>query len=148
MIEALLIQQLSSLLAPALPYLMGAATIAGKKAADSLGGKIGDEAWSKAQHVWDKLRPWAEKKPEVAKALKEVAENADDPIYTAILPLNLKKLLEEMPTQTVNEIRNIVIQAKSESRITTADRGGVAIGGDVSGGMITAAYHSYDNKSE
>jgi hypothetical protein len=149
MIEALLLQQLSTLLAPALPYLMGPAAVAGQKAVEAVGGKIGEEAWKKAQQVWDKLQPWVNKKPEVSNALKEVADNANDPVYTNTLPLNLKKLLEDMPPEAVSEIRNIVIsQTKSESRVTTADRGGVAIGGDISGGTINAGYHSYDKKPE
>jgi hypothetical protein len=149
MIETALIQQLSSLLAPALPYLMGSAALAGKKVAEAVGGKIGEGTWNKTQQVWDKLLPWVNKKPEVAASLKEVADNANDPIYTNTLPLNLKKLLEGMPPETVSEIRNIVIsQTKRESRVTKADRGGVAIGGDVSGGTINAGYHSYDKKPE
>ena len=149
MIEYALIQQLSALLAPALPYLMGSASIAGQKAVEAVGGKIGEEAWSKAQQIWDKLRPWVYKKPELTKALKEVADNADDPIYTAALPLNLKKLLVEMPPETVNEIRNLVIpQTKSESWSATASYGGVAIVGNVSGGKITTNYDSKDEKPE
>ncbi len=149
MIEAALVQQLSSLLAPALPYLMGSAVVAGKKAAEIVGGKISEEAWNKAQKVWDKLSPWVYKKPEVTKALKEVANNADDPIYTNALALPLKKLLEEMPPETVNEIKNIIVsQTKSESRVTKADHGGVAIGGNMSGGIINAGYHSSNKKPE
>ena len=148
MIETTLIQQLSSLLAPALPYLMGSAVVAGKKVAEAVGGKIGEGSWNKAQQVWGKLQPWVNKKPEVSKALKEVADNADDPVYTNTLPLNLKKLLEDMPPEAVSEIRNIVIsQTKSESRVITADRGGVVVGGDASG-TINAGYHSYDKKPE
>ncbi len=149
MIETTLIQQLSALLAPALPYLMGSAAVAGKKMAEAVGSKIGEGAWNKTQEVWDKLRPWVYKKPEVAAALKEVADNADDPIYTNTLPLNLKKLLEVMPPETVNEIQNIVIfQTKNESRVTMIDRGSVGIVGEVSGSTINASYHSYDKKPE
>jgi hypothetical protein len=149
MIENTLVQQLSSLLTPALPYLMGAATITGKKAIDGVGGNIGEEAWNKAQQVWDKLRPWVYKKPETVAAMKEVADNPNDPIYANALPLNLKKLLEEMPAETVSEIRNTVIsRTRSESHIVSADHGGVAIGGNVSGGSINAGYYMLRKEPE
>ena len=145
-IEAAFAQQLAGLLAPALPYLMGPAAAAGQKAAEAAAGKIGEDAWTRAKEAWDKLKPWADKKPEVATTLKEVADG--DPLAKDALARDLKKLLESMPDETVSEIKNIVIQTKSESRITTADRGGVAVGGNVSGGTITGGYHSSDKKTE
>jgi len=136
-IEAAFAQQLAGLLAPALPYLIGPAAAAGQKAVEAVGGKIGEDAWNRAKEVWSKLKPWADKKPDVATTLKEVADG--DPLAKAALARDLKKLLESMPDETVSEIKNIVIQNKSESRTVTADRGGVAIGGDVSGGTVTGA---------
>ena len=139
-VEIALAKQLAELLAPALPYLIGPAAVAGQKAAEAVGGKIGEDTWNKAKEVWSKLKPWADKKPEVASTLKEVADG--DPLAKDALPRDLKKLLESMPDETVNEIKNIVqIQTKNESRVVTADRGGVAIGDSVSGGTITAGYH-------
>ena len=144
-IEAAFAQQLAGLLAPALPYLIGPAAAAGQKAVEAVGGKIGEDAWTKAKEVWGRLKPWADKKPDVSSTLKEVADG--DPLAKDALARDLKKLLESMPDETVREIQKIIIQTKSESRTVIADRGGIAIGGDVSGGTVTAGYHSYDKKS-
>jgi len=127
---------------------MGPAAAAGQKAAEAAKSKLGEDVWNKAKQIWDKLRPEVEKKPEAAGALKEVAENAEDELAKAALPRDLKKLLEGMPPETVDQLRSIVSEVKSETRITTADRGGVAVGGNVSGGTITAGYHSYEKKPE
>lgn len=129
MIEAALVQELAKLLAPALPYLMRPVANVGQKAAEAISEKIGDANWKRAQQVWDKIKPWVDKKPEVAEALKEAADNPDDPIAMGALPRDLKRLLEAMPAQTVNEIQSIVSQ-RSETNVTAhADRGAVVIQG-------------------
>jgi len=147
-IETVFVKQVASVLAPALPYLMEVAFGAGQKAAEIAKNKLGEEAWNKATQIWAKIRPEVEKKPDAAKAFKKVAENPDDELARDALPSSLKELLEGMPPETVNEIRNIVSVSKRETRVTTADRGGIAVGGDVSDGTITAGYHSYDKKVE
>jgi len=145
-VEAVFAQQLAGLIAPALPYLIGPAAAAGHKAAETVGTKIGEDTWNRAKEVWGKLRPWADKKPEVATSLKEAAEG--DPLARDALAKDLKRLLESMPDETVNEIREIIVsQTKNELRIVTADRGGIAIGGDATG-PITGGYHSYDKMPE
>ena len=146
MIEAALAAQLAGLLAPFLPKLLETTAAAGKKAVDTLAGKASEAAWSKAVSVWNMLRPEVEKEPEVAKAIQDVAQNADDPDAKVALAWQLKKLT--LTPTTLAEIKKIVAESKSDIRITTADRGGVAVGGDVSGGTITAGYHSTDKKTE
>jgi hypothetical protein len=114
---------------------------------EAVGEKIGEDAWNRAKEVWGKLKPWADKKPEVSSTLKDVADG--DSLAKDALPRDLKRLLESMPDETVNEIRSIVIsKTKRESRVTIADHGGIAIGGDVSGGTVNAGYHRYDKKPE
>ena len=147
-IEVAFVKQVASVLAPALPYLAEVAAGAGQKVAEIAKNKLGEKAWNKAIQVWDKIQLEVEKKPDAAKAFKKVADNPDDELARDALPSSLKELLEGMPSETVNEIRNIVSESKSETRIIAADRGGVAVGGDVSGGTITAGYHSYDKKEE
>ena len=146
MIEAILAGQLAGLLAPFLPKLLDTAAAAGKIAVESVAGKAGEAAWSKAVSVWNILRPEVEKDPEVAKAIQDVAKNAEDPDAKVALSWQLKKLT--VPPETLAELQKIVAESKSEIRITTADRGGVAVGGSVSGGTITAGYHETSKKSE
>jgi len=146
MIEAALAAQLSSLLAPFLPKLMDTAASAGKKAVESVVGKAGEAAWNKALSVWNMLRPEVEKEPEVAKAIKDVAENAEDPDAKVALAWQLKKLT--LPPEVLAGLQKIIAESKSDIRITSADRGGVAVGGSVTGGTITAGYQEGSRKSE
>lgn len=148
MIEVAFVRQVASVLAPALPYLMGAASGAGQKAAEMAKDKLGEEAWNKAMQIWDKIRPEVEKNPDAGKALKKVADNPDNQLARDALPASLQELLEGMPPQTVNEIRSIVSVSKSEARIVKADGGGVAIGGDVIGAVVKAGLNIYDRKPE
>lgn len=139
MIEAALAGQLAGLLAPFLPKLMDTAAAAGKKAVESAAGKAGEAAWNKAISVWNILRPEAEKDPEVAKTIKDIAGKPSDPRTEAILSWQLEKLT--LPPAALADIQKIVAESESVTRITSADRGGVAIGGSVSGSTITAGYH-------
>lgn len=134
-VEVALVQQLAALLAPALPYLMGPATIAGQKVAEAIGGKIGEDAWSTTKEVWRKLQPWVDKDPGVAKALKEVADG--DPLARDALPRDLKKLLdlEGLPIDALDEVRSIVNENVSETHITTASSGGLAVEGNLIQGI-------------
>ncbi len=146
MIEAILAGQLAGLLAPFLPKLLDTAAAVGKIAVESVAGKAGEAAWSKAVSVWNILRPEVEKDPEVAKAIQDVAKNAEDPDAKVALSWQLKKLT--IPPEALAELQRIVAENKSGISITTADRGSVAVGGNVSGGTITTGYHEASKKSE
>jgi hypothetical protein len=144
MIEATFIQQLTSMLGPASPYLIGAGVIAGQKAVEAVGGKIGEDSLAKAKVVWSKIWPLAEKKPLVVEALKEVAEKSDDLRAEAMLSLQLEKLLADAPPEIIEELKRIVGEPKgrTEVRVVTATNGGVAVGGNVSGGKIITSQKS------
>jgi len=73
-------------------------------------------------------------------------KNAKDPDAKVALSWQLKKLT--LPLETLAELQKIVAESRSEVRITSADRGGVAVGGSVSGSTITAGYHESSKKSE
>jgi len=116
----------------------------GKDAAvKALGAKFVDIGWNKASAIWKKILPEVQKKPEVAQALQDVVENADDPDARATLPWQLKKILTDMPSETTDEIRNIIAENVSENRVTTASNGGVAIGGNASGNIIFGGNYSH-----
>jgi len=134
-IEAELAKDAATLLAHFLPRLMDAI---GTEAVKTAGKKAGEAAWDRAARVWDMLRPQLEKKPEVANVLQDVAEAGDDQKEVeAILSFNPKKVMKDMPPETLAEIQDIVAEAKSEIRVTIAsgDRS-VAVGGDVSSSEI------------
>lgn len=134
-IDTELAKDAATLLAPFLSRLMGPV---GTEAVKTAGKKAGEVAWDRAVRVWDKLRPQLEKKPEVANVLQDVAEAGDDPKEVeAVLSFNLKKIMKDMPSETLAEIQDIIAGAKSEIRVTIAsgDRS-VAIGGGVSNSEI------------
>ncbi|MBK7387335.1 MAG: hypothetical protein IPI63_11740 [Methanothrix sp.] len=146
MIEAALAGQLAGILAPFLPKLMDTAAAGGMKVLESAAEKAGEAAWDKAVRVWNILRPEVKKDPEVDRAIQDVAKNAEDPDAKVALSWQLKKLT--LPLETLAELQKIVAESRSEVRITSADRGGVAVGGSVSGSTITAGYHESSKKSE
>lgn len=146
MIEAALAGQLASLLAPFLPKLMDTAAAASKIAGESVAGKAGEAAWNKALSIWNMLRPDVEKEPEVAKVIKDVACKPNDLRAEALLSWQLERLT--IPPATLAELQKIVAESKSDIRITSADRGGVAVGGSVTDGTITAGYHEGSRRSE
>jgi hypothetical protein len=144
MIEASFIQQLTTMLGPASPYLIGVGATVGQKAVEAMGSKIGEDALAKAKTAWSKIWPLAEKKPLIVEALKEVAEKPDDPRAQAMLSLQLEKLLADAPLETIEDLRRIVGEPKgrTEIRIVTATNDSVAVGGNVTGGTITTGQNS------
>jgi thioredoxin-like negative regulator of GroEL len=134
-------QPLAIMLAPALPYLMSKATAAGQKAIDTLTGKLGETAANKVEQVWNKLWPSIEKKPDVVKAMQEVAENPEDTDAKAVLSWQLKKVLADLPPETLDEIKNLIATKGSDIRNITATHGGVSVGGNIQGSTVTTSYH-------
>ena len=123
---------------------MGPTIAAGKDAAmKALGGKFAEATWNKAADVWKKIWPEIEKKPEIAKAIQEVAEKSNDSRVETILSWQLEKL--DPPSETLDQIKFILDQKDTGIRIISADRGSVAVGCSVQGCTITADYHSYEN---
>lgn len=123
---------------------MGPTIAAGKEAAmKALGGKFAEATWNKAADVWKKILPEVEKKPEVAKAIQEVAEKSDDSRAEAMLSWQLEKL--DPPYEMLDQIKAILDQKVTGIQIISADRGSVAVGGSIQGSTITADYHSNKN---
>ena len=143
MIESGLVQQAAELMAPLLPYLMIPTANAAKDAAiKALGGKFVEATWNKATAIWEKFRPEVEKKPDVAQALSEVAEKIDDPNAEAVLSWQLKKVMADMPSKDIDEIRSIFSDKTNEVQVTVASNGSVAIGGNASGNIIIGGGYS------
>lgn len=88
---AALASTLTSLLAPALPYLIKFGEQAGTEASK----KISLDAWDQAKTLWDKLRPRFEKKPAAQEAANDVADDPSNEDAQAALRQQLKKLLVE-----------------------------------------------------
>jgi hypothetical protein len=133
-----LAQQIAVQLAPVLPYLIVPTAVAAKEAAEKAAGeKIGEAAWNQIVNLWSKLKPEVEKEPEVVKTLQEVAQKPDDPRAETILSWQIEKILKAMPKEKLKEIQGIVGESRSEFRVTIATNGGIAIGGNAKGIIIS-----------
>lgn len=149
MIDSGLVQQVAALLTPLLPHLMSSNIAAGKDAAvKALGGKFVDAGWNKAAGIWKMIRPEVEKNSEIAQSLKDVAENTDDPDAKAVLSRQLKKVMANLPPDTIDEIRSLITEEDSETRITIALNGSVAIGGNASGNIIIGGGYNSQNTGQ
>jgi hypothetical protein len=73
-----------------------------------------------------------------------VAENIEDSDAKGAFSWQLKKILAEMPPETINELKNIVSVKSSETHVTIATTGGVAITGDATGNVIITRNQNTD----
>ena len=148
---AALATALTGFLAPLIPYLVKGA----EKSAEALGQKLGQEGWEKAKAIWDKLRG---RLGEDSPAVKEVAEApAEEDAHAALrvalrqllktdaaLAAELTDLLHQAETAVAQHVEihgneNLVAQGPGA---VAASRGGVAIGGSVTGSVINTSDRS------
>ncbi len=122
----------TSLLAPAIPYLIKG----GEQAWGEASKKIGADTWGLAKTIWMKFispsqsQPGGESKnTEVVKAATEVANNPSDEDAQAALRFQIKKILTDDPELGV-EIEKALNEAKAASAQINTRIGGV----DISGG--------------
>ena len=83
----------TTLLSSCLPSLLKM----GDKAVESIGSKIGADAWETAKKIWDKLRPKVEEKKSVLSAVEAVVESPDDEDCKEFFQKQLQKLIKENP---------------------------------------------------
>jgi hypothetical protein len=126
----------TSLLAPAIPYLIKG----GEQAWGEASKKIGADTWGLAKTIWMKFASPSKSKPngeekttEVIKAATEVANNPSDEDAQAALRFQIKKLLTE-DSELSLEIDKVLKEAKASSSQTSIRIGGV----DISGGATVA----------
>ena len=121
---------LASILAPCLGVLLSGANAA----AQEVGKTLAPELLEHAKRLWAKLRPHVESKPAALEAARDVAERPDDERTRAALELQLEKLLAERPA-LLDELAPIVKDAVATGVVAAGERS-VAVGGNVSGGVI------------
>jgi hypothetical protein len=131
---------LTAFLAPLLPFLMKVSEGFGEAAAE----RVGKEALSFAQAIWDKLRGKVQEKDAAREAVEDVAHNPDDEELRTVLKIQLKKLLAE-DTALAAEVARLWDEANAAgapaivTTVTASGAGSVAVGRDVSGSTITTA---------
>ena len=93
-----LVEKVSGVLLPALPYLV----LVGKKASEKMGSEIGAALWNNARKIWDILYPGIRKKPgalesfqEAAREMKRNEERGLRKDTVGTLQFWIRKVLEE-----------------------------------------------------
>lgn len=130
---------LTTFLIPFLPYLLKAGEKASEEAGKKIGEKFGGGAWEKAKSLWAKLSPNVEAKASAIEAASDVAKDPEDQDAIASLRLQLKKLLNEDSTLSI-EIARLFEEAKQTgcvSNVIASGERSVALGGNASGNTIS-----------
>jgi len=128
--------QLVQFLAPYLPYLVKGLKLAGQEAAKKLGEKAGEGGFEQAKALWDRLRPKVEARPAALEAAQDAADHPDDADALAALRLQLRKLLAEDDSLAQELARLLPQSGPAGQTVVASGERSVAIGGDVSGGVI------------
>lgn len=126
---AALAKMATSLLTPAIPYLLKG----GKEAWGEASKKMGSDTWDWAKTVWMKLLSHSKSRPtgeemtsEIEKAATEVADNPTDEDAQAALRFQIKKLLTDNSELSL-EISKIFEAIKASSTQTNIRIGGIDI---------------------
>lgn len=123
-----LLQQLTTFLAPFLPYLLKA----GEKAAEEAGKKLGEAAWEQAKAIWEKLR----RKKNVEQVAQTAAALPDNAALLEALRTEIVRALQEDAVLRA-EVARLWEQAKAAGvNVIASGERSVAIGGNVSGSVI------------
>ena len=103
-------------------------------AAEEIGKAVAPELLDHAKRLWARLWPHVELKPAALEAAGDVAQAPDDARTRAAFELQLEKLLKERP-ELASELAPIVKDAVASGVVAVGERS-VAVGGNVSGGVI------------
>jgi hypothetical protein len=132
---------LTTLLAPALPFLLRGGT----ELVEEAGKTLGEEGVALVRKLWGKLRSKVEEKPATAEAAVDVARAPEDADALAALRLQLRKLLEAEPVLTAELARLVETAPQLQAEVhgsgtvvqghgnVVAGPGGIAAGRDVRG---------------
>ncbi len=123
-----LAKQIVSFLTPFLPYLLKA----GEKVAEEIGKKFSEAAWEKAQALWGKLRG----KKEVVQVAQTAVALPENKGMQAALREEIANALQSDPA-LAEEIAQLMGKTRpAGTNVTASGNRSVAIGGDVTGGII------------
>jgi hypothetical protein len=88
---------IASFLAPFLPQLMKLGGQAAEKVTEVISEKAGEAAWTKAQKIWERLRPEVEEKEELKVAAYQVAAKPNSSNWQGVFQEELESLLNDNP---------------------------------------------------
>jgi hypothetical protein len=135
------------MLTPAMPYLVKG----GEKLAEMAAEKLGGAAFDSVKKIWERLRGAIDQSPTAKGAAEDLAEKPEDGDRQAALRVQLHKILSENALLT-DQVSELLQQASQETthyhaemhgdgaiaqgnHAVAAGKGGVAVGGNVNGGI-------------
>ena len=144
-----LVNQISVLVIPALPYLLKGIKIGGKKVAEKLGELGSEKSAELAEKLWDKLSGKKSDSRKLSIAAEELSKTPKDKAWQSMMKQELKQLLKadpallkeitlmiqaEVPEQTIRAKKNVkarIEQSNSGSagkqKVTAEDNRGLVI---------------------
>lgn len=126
--------QVVGILAPFLPQLIKT----GQALADGVADQAEKQKATVAAAIWDRLFPEVSGTPATDTAVKDAAENPDDPDYQAALRVQFRKMLAEDPA-LAEDLRQVLESSQKATGSVNVSAGGersVAVGGSVQGSTI------------
>lgn len=92
------------------PYLKSVGEEFAKKAGEEIGSKTGESAWSKAKHLYERVKAKFSSKPETAKVMNALEKAPDDADTQAAIRFHLKDIMTA-DESFAKELANILRQA-------------------------------------
>jgi hypothetical protein len=113
----------TTVLAPALKYLLKIGEKGSETFAEEASADLGKEAWEKAKTLWSRLGGKVANKPAALEAAADVSQNPADPAAKGALELQIRKILAEDPAlmkeidQTMARLK-ISVETLEDSTLT------------------------------
>jgi hypothetical protein len=136
-----------SIISPFLSAFMRGLTDSAESAGEEAGGKLRELA----SGLWKRLRSQVEEHPAAKEAAEDLAQDPDNEESAAALRIQIRKMLEADGTLS-RDVEASLAEGQQAGIIgdvttygdVTADRGGVAVGRDVHGGIQTGGIRPND----
>ena len=110
----MLANDLTTIIAPFVPYLVRM----GERSAEEAGRRLGEGAWEQAKALWGKLGDRLQERPVVIETIREVAEAPDDIDVRAALEVQLRRILAADAALS-EEVRRLLADWPAEPGGTT-----------------------------
>ena len=121
--------ELTTAIAPFLPFLVQI----GQRTAEEAGRRLGEDAWDQAKVLWGRLAGRLEERPAAIETVREAAETPDDADVRAALEVQLRRVLTA-DAGLAEEVRRLLANWPARPGPTVIAAGGersIAVGGDV-----------------
>jgi hypothetical protein len=125
--------QVAMFLAPFLPRLLAV----GEAIVEDAEQELREQGWEQAKAIWQRLGPKVDERPSAREAVEDAAAHPKDGDLQAALRVQIRKLLSE-DRALEGDLTRLLQAGRQPGSVTTvtASQGGVAAGGNISGGTF------------